>query len=196
MRGWYPTHRITNGQPVEEAKKELSRQMRHAPTPSETLAWSLLRGRQILGLKFRRQQVILGFIVDFFCAEEKLVLEIDGSCHDPLAAKVSDDERTAVLAQMDLRVVRIRNEELSKEQLEKVLGDVTGRRTSAGNGSPSPCRERGLGGEVVPERGPEVEAVKSDDPPSQRGDSPTGEPADPRGAAPPARVGRWRWGMR
>jgi very-short-patch-repair endonuclease len=129
MRGWHPTHRITNGQPVDESKKKLARQMRRAPTPSEHLAWSLLRGRQILGFKFRRQQVILGFIVDFFCAEEKLVLEVDGSCHEPLAAQQIDEERTAILARMQLKVVRIKNEELSKEALEAVLGDVTGRRS-------------------------------------------------------------------
>lgn len=127
MRLWFATRRITKGQPVEESKKELARQMRRRPTPSERLAWSLLRNRQILGLKFRRQQVILGFIVDFFCAEERLVLEVDGSSHEPLGAQASDEERTVALARMDLKVWRVGNEELSKEKLESLLCEATGR---------------------------------------------------------------------
>src|SRR6478609_10412572 len=117
MRTWDRTRRITKGQPVDPSKKEEARRMRREATPSERLAWSLLRGRQILGLKFRRQQVILGFIVDFYCPNERLVLEVDGSSHEPLSAQVADEERTAALARLVLRVVRIKNKDLSVEAL-------------------------------------------------------------------------------
>ena len=121
MRSWDLTRRITKGQPVDQAKKDAARRFRKDPTPAERLAWSLLRGRRILGLKFRRQQVIIGFIVDFYCAEERLVLEVDGSSHEPLERQVQDEERTRLLAMMDLRVIRIRNEDLSEPTLRALL---------------------------------------------------------------------------
>ena len=121
MRTWDRTSRITKGQPVDPSKKEEARRMRREPTPSEQLAWSLLRNRQVLGLKFRRQQVILGFIADFYCAEERLVLEVDGSSHGPLSAQAYDEERTAILASLELRVVRIKNEDLSIDALTALI---------------------------------------------------------------------------
>jgi hypothetical protein len=54
-----------------------SRRFRRSPTESENKAWSILRDRQVLGLKFRRQHVIDGFIVDFYCAEKRLILETE-----------------------------------------------------------------------------------------------------------------------
>jgi very-short-patch-repair endonuclease len=126
MRSWDLTRRITKGQPVEQAKKDLARQFRKSPTPSERTAWELLRGRRLLGLKFRRQQVILGFIVDFFCAEHRLVLEVDGSSHEPLERQVADEERTQVLASLELRVVRISNEDLSEAKLRSLLAEAIG----------------------------------------------------------------------
>ena len=127
MRSWDLTRRITKGQPVDQAKKDAARRFRKYPTPAERLAWSLLRGRRILGLKFRRQQVIIGFIVDFYCAEERLVLEVDGSSHEPLERQVQDEERTRLLAMMDLRVIRIRNEDLSEPALRALLQHETSR---------------------------------------------------------------------
>jgi very-short-patch-repair endonuclease len=63
-------------------KVVLARQLRVQATPGEKLAWSLFFGRKLLGLKFRRQHVIDGFIVDFYCPALRLVVEIDGSVHD------------------------------------------------------------------------------------------------------------------
>lgn len=121
MRSWDPTRRLTKGQPIDPAKKELARKHRKTPTVVERIAWGLLRGRRMLGLKFRRQQVILGFIVDFFCAEHRLVVEIDGSSHDPIERQAQDEERTLALARLDLRVLRVRNDELSQERLRQLL---------------------------------------------------------------------------
>lgn len=121
MRTWDLTRRITKGQPVDQAKKELARKFRKEPTPSERIAWELLRGRRMFGLKFRRQQVILGFIVDFFCAEHRLVLEVDGSSHEPLERQAKDEERSAILARLELRVLRVRNDELSEVRLRTLL---------------------------------------------------------------------------
>ena len=78
----------------------------------------------MLGLKFRRQQVIDGFIVDFFCAERGLVVEIDGAVHDDPDAVAYDQERTAILRCRKLRLVRIKNEELNHGTLEKAIRSV------------------------------------------------------------------------
>ncbi len=121
VRSWDPTRRITKGQPVEPAKKELARQYRKNPTPAERAAWELVRSRRTLGLKFRRQQVILGFIIDFFCAEHRLVLEIDGSSHEPLERQAQDEERSRILAGLELRVVRVRNEDVDAVRLKALI---------------------------------------------------------------------------
>src|ERR1051325_11548921 len=63
-------------------KFALACQLRRAATPAERYAWSLLRNRGVLGLKFRRQHVLQGFIVDFYCVAERLVLDLEGDAHD------------------------------------------------------------------------------------------------------------------
>src|ERR1700679_3510922 len=73
---------VIQGAPIDARKLALARRFRREPTPAEAAAWQLLRGRRILGLKFRRQHVIAGFIVDFYCASLRLVLELDGGIHD------------------------------------------------------------------------------------------------------------------
>src|SRR5881628_1512953 len=69
-----------------------ARELRHNPTPAERHAWTLLRNRGILGLKFRRQHVLHGFIVDFYCASERVVIELEGSVHDGAARQSYDRE--------------------------------------------------------------------------------------------------------
>jgi very-short-patch-repair endonuclease len=59
-----------------------AREMRRNPTPGERVLWNRLRARQLAGLKFRRQHVLSPYIGDFYCAAAKLVVEIDGSCHE------------------------------------------------------------------------------------------------------------------
>jgi very-short-patch-repair endonuclease len=65
-----------------EKLKPLARQMRCKPTPAEKQLWQKLKNKQLLGLKFRRQHSIDRFIVDFYCNEVRLVVEVDGSIHD------------------------------------------------------------------------------------------------------------------
>ena len=88
-------------------------------TPSEEVMWEILRNRRLDGKKFLRQHVIyygyaMGnyqfFIVDFYCAEEKLVIEIDGGIHE--YQKEYDEQRTLILEESGLRILRIKNEEL------------------------------------------------------------------------------------
>jgi very-short-patch-repair endonuclease len=66
-------------QRVKKDKLSRARQLRLSPTPAEMKLWQHLRRNQIACVKFRRQQLIEGFIVDFFCHKAGLVIEIDGA---------------------------------------------------------------------------------------------------------------------
>ena len=111
--------------PIPIGKKlALARQLRREPTPAERHAWSVLRNRRLLGLKFRRQHVLHGFIVDFYCPALKLVLELDGNPHDGATQASYDDARTAWLKSAGYRLIRIRNRDLTREILEGIVGQV------------------------------------------------------------------------
>ena len=74
---------------------ELARELRAKQTPAETLLWQLLRKRQLLGFKFRRQHQFGDYITDFYCHEARLVIECDGSVHDPNEQWHHDQNRDA-----------------------------------------------------------------------------------------------------
>ena len=76
-----PVKNIIPGQIVTEEKLERARELRHDMTPAEKILWGELRGNK-LGVHFRRQHVIAGFIVDFYCHKAALVVEVDGDIHD------------------------------------------------------------------------------------------------------------------
>lgn len=90
-----------------EKLKPLARQMRHEPTPAEKQLWQKLRNKQILGFKFRRQHSIDRFIVDFYCNEVGLVVEVDGEIHD--YTQEEDRLRQDFLESLGLRVLRFTN---------------------------------------------------------------------------------------
>ncbi len=58
------------------------RHLRKTATPAETILWEEIRNRKLGGLKFKRQYPVLGFILDFYCAEKSLGIELNGSIHD------------------------------------------------------------------------------------------------------------------
>jgi len=111
-----------------EKIRKRSRELRKTQTESEKILWQILRDRKTFGLKFLRQHPILYdfyekpyyFIADFYCVELKLVIELDGSIHDN--RQEFDEQRTLILNEKGLRVVRIKNEELSdpKRITEKI----------------------------------------------------------------------------
>jgi len=94
--------------------------LRNGMTEAEKLLWSRLRNRQVKGFKFRRQHPINEFVVDFFCYDAKLVIELDGSVHDDLHQSERDKERTRILNIMGLSEMRFRNEEVINN-LEDVI---------------------------------------------------------------------------
>ena len=85
--------------------------MRWAPTPSEARLWEALRGRQ-LGVRFRRQVVIAGYIVDFAAQEARLVVEVDGGWH--AGRERADARRDRALGRAGWRVVRVAAEEVMR----------------------------------------------------------------------------------
>jgi uroporphyrinogen-III synthase len=83
--------------------------MRTEDTPAEKLAWELLRNRRLFGLKFRRQVVIDRFIVDFYCHELQLIVELDGEVHDDPAQIDKDDQRNLKLKELGYQILRVAN---------------------------------------------------------------------------------------
>ncbi|MBT0887818.1 MULTISPECIES: endonuclease domain-containing protein [Acinetobacter] len=84
---------------------QFAKSMRHAATDAENLLWQLLRAKRFMELKFRRQQVIAPYIVDFYCHKIGLVIELDGSKHGTDDAIEYDAERTKFLEALGLTVV-------------------------------------------------------------------------------------------
>ncbi len=101
---------------------EVARRFRKEPTASEHLLWQALRNKQCAGRKFRRQQPIGGFIVDFLCADEKLIIEVDGEIH--AAQREADAERQHLLEQAGYRVLRFTANQV-ESQRDAVLATIT-----------------------------------------------------------------------
>ena len=102
---------------------ELGKELRRNMTPSERQLWKVLSGKK-LGYKFRRQQAIGGYIVDFVCMEKKLVIELDGGQHAECKAG-HDQQRTGFLKQNGYTVLRFWNNEIA-ESLEGVVDVIVG----------------------------------------------------------------------
>ncbi len=102
---------------------EFAKAMRSNATDAEHLIWQLLRAKRFMNLKFRRQHVIAPYIVDFYCHELGVVIELDGSRHGTDDGKEYDAERTTFLEALDVKVVRYWNHDVLKNT-ESVLGDL------------------------------------------------------------------------
>ena len=107
--------------PRMTAKQDLARQMRREMTPTEASLWQRLRRNQLRGLHFRRQQVIGGFIADFYCQEARLVVEWDGQVHDGQAEY--DEERDRIIAAYNLNILRFTNRQIEHD-IEAVLHEI------------------------------------------------------------------------
>jgi very-short-patch-repair endonuclease len=90
-------------------------------TPEERLLWARLRRSQLHGFHFHRQQVIDGFIVDFYCASANLVVEVDGAVHDTQAEY--DAERERISTSRRPRVLRVSNEAV-RQDIDAVLAQI------------------------------------------------------------------------
>jgi len=114
----------TPREPLPEDLLKKARNLRKKQTKSEDVLWQLLRRKQLNGAKFRRQHPIKeGIILDFYCHTAKLAIEIDGGYHDTEAQKARDAERTQILNEMGIRLIRFRNE-VVLENTEVVLEEI------------------------------------------------------------------------
>jgi very-short-patch-repair endonuclease len=100
-----------------------ARELRQTETDAERKLWQLIRNHKLKGKKFRRQHAIDKFILDFYCHECKLAIELDGGIHDLNENKQYDAARTDTLNQLHITVLRFRNEEVINEA-EKVLEKI------------------------------------------------------------------------
>jgi len=108
--------------PVDGSKREAARTLRYQMTAAEGILWQALRANRLQGLHFRRQQIITGFIVDFYGHDAKLVIEVDGPVHDQ--QREYDRARDLILAGSRLRVLRFNNSEI-ETCLPAVLSQIT-----------------------------------------------------------------------
>jgi very-short-patch-repair endonuclease len=115
-----PIKNIIPGQRVTKEKVARSRELRREMTPAEKRLWQEVRAKK-LGVRFRRQQIIAGFIVDFYCHKAVLVVEVDGDIHD--LQQEEDTKREKVLREMGLTIVRFRNEDVVRD-LPTVIGNI------------------------------------------------------------------------
>lgn len=100
---------------------DVARQFRKEPIASEARLWQALRGKQLGGRKWRRQQPIGPFVVDFYCARERLIVEVDGAIH--LTQRRADEQRQDLLESLGLRFLRVSAQAVETE-LPAVLAAI------------------------------------------------------------------------
>jgi very-short-patch-repair endonuclease len=119
---------IVIGHRVSAEKVQRVKELRSNQTEAEALLWQGLRTNRLDGWHFRRQQIIQGFLVDFYCHRAGLVIEVDGPIHEQQAA--ADREREQVLQECGLRVIRFTNRQILAElpevlcTIRKALGSL------------------------------------------------------------------------
>jgi len=139
-RKWQPPY-------VSKEMRERARKLRKKATPAEEILWDVLRDRQLNGLKFRRQHVIDRYIVDFYCAEHKLAVELDGPVHDAKEQQEKDKLREQAIQREKIQVIRFKNDQVF-DDLESVLSSIVGQITPLQEGedpdlaTPLPTGER------------------------------------------------------
>lgn len=127
--------------PYAPAQKAFARELRSHQTDAEQQLWNRLRRKQLHGLQFYRQKPIGPYIVDFYCAAARLVIELDGSQHFEPEHQSTDQQRDAFLAQQGLLVLRFDNLQALKET-DAVIQVVL--RTLETRIPPAPLLQRGV----------------------------------------------------
>ena len=119
-------------EPYNNKLKPLARTLRSNMTDAEQCLWQKIRNKQIAGVQFYRQKTLLSFIVDFYCAKAKLVIELDGSQHFETEYQAKDQKRDAQLARAGLKVLRFDDRQVltESEAVLKVIYDEVVARTA------------------------------------------------------------------
>lgn len=135
-----PIRNTVIGQDISSAMRERAKELRRNMTPAEKILWQALKANRLSGLHFRRQQVIGGYIADFYCHEYALIIEIDGNIHE--LQKEYDANREAKLTAQGFKLIRFTNEEILRDltgTLKRILDSIQP------SDSPFPFREGGRG---------------------------------------------------
>ena len=111
--------KIHNREELRTFRKDL----RNNLTSAEAFLWKYLQKRKLDGRKFRRQQSIGNYIVDFYCPSENLIIELDGEVHNNLLAEEKDLKRTQFLESLGYKVIRFENK-MVFDLLPSVLREV------------------------------------------------------------------------
>ena len=133
--------------PLSKGAPDRIRELRQAQTEAEQRLWRLLRHRRFQGFKFRRQHPITPYILDFYCHEARLGIEVDGGQHNDPETRRQDAARTVFLASKGITVLRFWNHEVLQhgqavlEQLDEALTPTLSR------------RERGVADATAPKEG-------------------------------------------
>ena len=119
-----PTRNIVIGQKVTSAKVQRAKELRRDMTEAEKMLWQAVRANRLNGWHFRRQQIIRGFIADFYCHAAALVIELDGGVHETRQA--IDREREDIIRAYGIEVIRFTNEAVL-HHLPQVLQQIDDR---------------------------------------------------------------------
>ena len=111
--------RIHNRKYLETYRKKLRKSL----TPAEAFLWKQLQNRKFEGRKFRRQHSVENYILDFYCPQERLAIELDGQVHFNKMAREYDKKRTEDLNNLGIKVVRFENR-MVFEYLPQVLQEI------------------------------------------------------------------------
>ncbi len=113
---------------IQRRMLDVAREYRREQQPSEVLLWEALRGRRLLSFKFRRQQPVGSLVVDFYCDEVALVVEVDGPIH--ALQRHADGERQALVEAVGLRVLRVPAHDV-ESNLDDVISLIASTLTNA-----------------------------------------------------------------
>lgn len=103
---------------------QLAKENRKNPTEAERKMWSVLRDNRFEGYKFRRQHPMRNYILDFYCHQLKIVVEVDGGYHEEISQKKYDESRDEYLMELGIEVIRFTNDRVLKD-MEGVLQELS-----------------------------------------------------------------------
>jgi cyclase len=104
-----------------------AKKLRRNRTEAENILWENIRHKKLNGLKFRRQHPIGDYIIDFYCHDKKLGIEVDGEIHQKKEHKMNDLQRTSELNQLGIQIIRFTNNEILDEMKmvkKKILDSI------------------------------------------------------------------------
>jgi len=115
----------------DPSRKPSRRRLRKDATDAERKLWSILRDRQVAGLKFSRQYSVGPYILDFYCSEQRLAIEVDGGQHAAMNGQQCDARRDSYLRDLNIGVIRFWNNDVLQniEGVEQRLREEASRRS-------------------------------------------------------------------